>query len=173
LAATYHADQLRTHLSYLEARDRRQDRLAHTLSQGHPATIFLSLNIPGGEKAPPGSKALYHWMLGELTAAIAGVLVLETACDRLGPYALLAADGDALAVKRQCMALETRHPAARLVDLDVYAADGVPIGRAVLALPARACLVCTETAVDCMRAKRHAPGAVIAKAHELLAHFRT
>jgi len=112
-------------------------------------------------------------MLGELSAAIPGVLVLETACDLLGPYALLAADGDALALKRQCIALETRHPAARLVDLDVYAADGAPIGRAALALPARACLVCAEAAVDCMRVKRHEACTVIAKAHELLAQFRT
>ncbi len=160
-------------LNYLEARDRRQDGLAQHLSQGHPATIFLSLNIPGSEKSPPGAKALYHWLLGELTAAFPGRVILRMASDLLGPYAIIAVDLEPALVKKRCMTLENRHPAARLADLDVYAADGTQLGRQALALPARTCLLCSATAVDCMRAKRHAPDEVIAKANELLADFRT
>lgn len=165
-------DQLRTH-PYLDARDRRQDGLAQHLSQGHPATIFLSLNIPGSEKSPPGAKALYHRLLGELAATFSGLRVLRTASDLLGPYAVIAVDLDPTAVKKRCIILETAHPAARLVDLDVYAADGAQIGRRELALPARACLVCRAAAVDCMRGKHHAPDEVIARAYDLLADFRT
>ena len=159
--------------NYLEARDRRQDALAQYLSQGHPATIFLSLNIPGSEKSPPGAQALYHWLLGDLAATFPSLLILRTASDLLGPYAIMAVDIDPTVVKKSCMALETRHPVARLADLDVYAADGAQLGRKELTLPARACLVCSAAAVDCMRAKRHAPDEVIAKANELLAQFRT
>ncbi len=158
---------------YLEARDRRQDGLAQHLSQGHPATIFLSLNIPGSEKSPPGAKALYHWLLGELAVTFPGQLILRTASDLLGPYAIIAVKLDPTVVKKKCMRLETMHPAARLADLDVYAADGTQVGRKELALPARACLVCNAAAVDCMRDRRHPPEEVIARTNELLAHFRT
>jgi holo-ACP synthase CitX len=173
LAATHHADQLRTHPSYLDARDRRRDALAQNLSRGHQATIFLSLNIPGSEKNPPGAKALYHWLLGELATSFSGLRILRTASDLLGPYAIMAIALDPTAAKKSCIVLETSHRAARLADLDVYAADGVQIGRSCLGLPARACLVCSAAAVDCMRAKRHPPDEVIAKTNELLAYFRT
>jgi holo-ACP synthase len=161
------------HASYLEARDVRQDALTQYLSQGHPATIFLSLNIPGAEKSPPGAKALYHWLLGELAASFADLRILRTANDLLGPYAIIAVDLDPALVKKSCIALEGSQAATRLADLDVYAADGTQIGRRALAMPARACLVCDGRAVDCMRAKRHAPDEVIAKANALLAAFRT
>jgi holo-ACP synthase len=159
--------------NYLEARDERQDGLAQHLGQGHPATIFLSLNIPGSEKSPPGAKALYHWLLSELTAALPGRVILRMASDLLGPYAIVAVDADPLQVKKACMDIENSHSAARLADLDVYAADGKQIGRQAFAVPARACLVCDAAAVDCMRRKRHAPEDVIAKANALLADFRT
>ena len=160
-------------LSYLEARDRRHDGLAQYLSQGHRATIFLSLNIPGSEKSPPGAQALYHGLLGELVATFPGLRILRTASDLLGPYAIMTVDLDPMVVKKHCIILETGHPAARLADLDVYAADGVQIGRQALALPARACLLCGAPAVDCMRSRAHPQDDVIAKANELLADFRT
>ena len=160
-------------LEFLEARDARQEGLAQHLSQGHPATIFLSLNIPGSEKSPPGAKALYHWLLGELAAAFPERVILRMASDLLGPYAIVAVDLDPKVAKKRCMAIENSHPAVRLADLDVYAMDGTQLGRQALALPARACLVCNAAAVDCMRTKRHTPDEVIAKANALLADFRT
>ena len=48
----------RSRRSYLDARDSRQDALAWALGRGHPATLFLALNIPGGDKTPPGAEAL-------------------------------------------------------------------------------------------------------------------
>jgi holo-ACP synthase CitX len=160
-------------LEFLLARDTRQDGIAQHLSEGHRATLFVSLNIPGGQKCPPGAKALYHWLLGELAAAFPALLILRTASDLLGPYAIIALDLDPTVVKKKCIALETSHPAARLADLDVYPASGVQIGRSQLGLPPRTCLVCGAAAADCMRAKRHPLDEVITKANELLAHFRT
>lgn len=135
--------------------------------------LFLSLNIPGQEKAPPGAEALFLWMMERLCASFPGLVCLTEASDVLGPYALLGLDADPLAVKKRCVGLETDHPSSRLTDLDVYAADGRQIDRGSLALQGRSCLVCDQRAVDCIRAKRHSFEETLCKVHELLAPFRT
>lgn len=143
------------------------------MGKGFPATLFLSLNIPGPEKAPPGAEALFSWVMRELVSAFPQRLVICETRDLLGPYAILGVDGDPSAVKRRCVDLESGQPASRLIDLDVYARDGAQVGRAALGLAARSCLVCDQPAVDCMRTGRHSFNETIGKVHELLAPFRT
>lgn len=158
--------------NFLDARDSRQETLAQALSKGYPATLFLSLNIPGIEKTPPGSEALFFWVLDELSVAFPGLQTLAAQHDALGPCAILGIDADPLDVKKRCIALETEHPSARLIDLDVYAADASQIDRKRLGLPGRSCLVCSLAAVECIRTKRHSFEEIISRVHELLALFR-
>lgn len=141
------------------------------LSEGHPATVFASLNIPGQEKAPAGSSALFLSMLDRLACVFPDLSMRENSSDALGPYAIVALKTDPQTAKKRCIALETGHPAARLIDLDVYSAMGVQIDRASLGFGARSCLVCPCPAVDCIRLKRHSLAEVIAKTHELLSTF--
>ena len=131
----------------------------------------MSLNIPGREKTPAGSQAFFLSIFDQLVLDFPGALVLEKSLDALGPYAIIALKIDPRAAKRRCIALETGHPAARLIDLDVYSPAGVQIDRASLGVAARSCLVCQSSAVDCIRSKRHSLEDVIAKTHELLSSF--
>lgn len=163
----------RSSRNYLEARDSRQDALAQALSSGHPATLFLSLNIPGPEKMPPGAEALFFWMLDQLPAHFANPAIECETSDLLGPYAILGINADPIAVKEACIQLEAEHPSSRLIDLDVYAIDGTQIDRGCLGHESRSCLVCDQRAVDCIRSKRHSFEETLCKVHELLAPFRT
>jgi holo-ACP synthase CitX len=146
--------------------------LTRALRAGHPATVFLSLNIPGWEKTPPGAAALFSWMSGRVDAEFPAAVRLVSLSDALGPYLILGVDDDPAAVKRRCIGLETGHPSVRLIDLDVYTPAGGQLDRASQGLAARPCLVCDERAVDCIRARRHGFDEVIAQVHELLAPFR-
>jgi holo-ACP synthase len=158
--------------SILRARDRRQEALARALSRGFQATIFLSLNIPGPEKIPSGSKDLFLWALEKLQECFPDVTTYKKCSDALGHYSIMGVDRSPIEVKEHCMGLEIRNPSARLIDLDVYSANGVQIDRKSLDFPARPCLVCREDAVECMRLQRHLLNEVISKAHELLARFK-
>ena len=131
----------------------------------------MSLNIPGREKTPPGSEAFFLSIFDQLVQASPGSSLLEKSSDALGPYAIIALPIDPREAKMRCIALEASHPAARLIDLDVYSASGVQIDRASLSVAARSCLVCQSPAVDCIRLKRHSLEEVIAKTHELLSSF--
>lgn len=156
----------------LAAREARQELLSRALSAGRPATLFVSLNLPGPDKSPPGATGLFRRGCAQIAETFHGSLLVATDCDALGHFTLRVLDADPLAVKRLCIAIEESQPAGRLLDLDVYSAATVQIGRASLGLPARRCLVCDQPAVDCMRTRRHAVAEVIAQAHALLAHFR-
>ncbi|NVN91618.1 MAG: citrate lyase holo-[acyl-carrier protein] synthase [Desulfuromonadales bacterium] len=155
----------------MAARDRRQELLDRQLASGCPATLFLSLNIPGTDKHPPGVEALFAWALARLKVLFPDLITLSKAIDYLGPYALLALHQEALSVKQQCMALETSHPAARLIDLDVYDQNGTQLGRSALALPPRPCLVCHQPAFDCIRLGRHRMEEVVEIVEQLLMDF--
>ena len=160
-------------LEILGARDGRQDALNQALGAGHPATLFLSLNIPGREKSPPGAEAFFLWMSGRVGTEFPAAATLAASSDALGPYLILGLDDDPVAVKRRCIGLETGHPSSRLIDLDVYTSAGVQVDRASLGLAARTCLVCDQRAVDCIRTRRHGFEEIVARTHELLAPFRT
>jgi holo-ACP synthase CitX len=97
---------------------------------------------------------------------------IDKACDALGPYALLGINQAAVEVKQHCMDLETAHPVARLLDLDVFDAQGRQIDRSGLSLPPRPCLVCSQPALECIRLQRHSYPELVEKAHELLSYFR-
>lgn len=159
----------------LAARDARQARLDRALRQALAGklatTVFVSLAIPGADKAPPGADGLLAWAIGEALRRMASAALLETGDDAAGPWALLGIGEDAARVKALCIGVEESRPAARLVDLDVYQADGRQVGRAELGRAARPCLLCAEPAVDCIRLRRHASAQIVEKAHELVAAF--
>ena len=158
--------------SILAARDSRQELLDKQFTGGCPVSIFLSLNIPGENKNPAGSEALFAWALDRLKDTFPDLVMLADGVDPLGPYALLAHSQEARLVKLRCVALETSHPAARLIDLDVYDSHGLQFGRSALSLPPRPCLVCHHPAVDCIRLGRHSLEEVAGRALRLLTGFK-
>ena len=158
--------------SLLAARDRRQAVLDRALKEnGQNAVVFLSLNIPGIDKTPTGAAALFAWALGEFAMLCSADAAPLAGQDSLGYFALAVSRLDPPALKRAAMALETAQPAARLLDLDVYRSSGAAVGRRELGLPPRACPLCDQPAVDCMRLQRHAREDVINKVYELLKNF--
>lgn len=158
---------------FLAAREARQELLSRALCAGRPAVLFVSLNLPGPDKSPPGATGLFRRGCEQIAETFHGSVLVITDHDVLGHFALRVLDADPLAVKRLCIDIEESQPAARLLDIDVYSSETVQIGRACLGLPARRCLLCDQPAVDCIRVKRHSFYEVIDKTHELLAHFRT
>jgi holo-ACP synthase CitX len=155
----------------LAAREARQAAIDRW--RGAAGTVVaVALAVPGIEKAPPGAAGLMAWAVAVLGRELPGARRLSATWDALGPFELWSAPGAAAEVKRRCITVEGAAPAARLVDLDVYSPEGLQVDRASLALPARACLCCAEPARDCIRAGRHRPEDVVARAHRLLADFR-
>jgi holo-ACP synthase len=158
--------------SILAARERRQEQLDERISGGCQATVFLSLNIPGVEKSPPGASALFSWALRSILAECPDAGNPVQGSDPLGPYAVISLNREAVEVKRRCIVLENTNPFARLIDLDVYCANGRPVDRAALRIPPRPCLLCRLPAVECIRQRRHGAVELAGRRDELLSYFR-
>ena len=154
-------------VSFLAARDARQAVLDRELGSG-TTLVALSLGVPGPDKAPPGAAALFAWAWQVVAEAFPGARLIARRDDALGPFALWAVPIEARGAKLRCVALESSRPAARLVDLDVYAGDGAPADRAALDLPPRACLCCAEPARECIRLGRHPFPELVQRARALL-----
>ena len=150
------------------ARDRRQDLLNESLSEGYPATDFLSLNIPGAEKNPPGAERLFSWALRFLLSEYPDRENVVQSSDPLGPFAIFLLNREAAEVKRSCITMEVSQPFARLIDLDIFDGSGHPVDRAILGIHPRTCLLCDQAAVDCIRLQRHAAEEVLERSYELL-----
>jgi holo-ACP synthase len=141
-------------ISLLEARDRRQAMLEGMFPAQFPATILFSLNLPGDEKVGGRAERLFAWGERALCQALPVVAVVRRS-DSLGPFALYRTELSAGEAKRRAIALESGHPAGRLLDLDIYDPCGRQVDRAALGLPPRSCLLCPEPALACIRGKRH------------------
>jgi holo-ACP synthase len=158
--------------SILAARERRQEQLDERISGGYAATVFLSLNISGENKNPPGASALFSWALRSILAEFPDTGNPVQGSDPLGPYAVIALNQAAVEVKRRCIVLENTNPFARLIDLDVYCANGRPVDRAKLGMPPRPCLLCRLPAVECIRLQRHGATELAWRRDELLSYFK-
>ena len=158
--------------SIITTRDRRQELLEAYLKRDYPATVFLSLNIPGTEKNPPGAESLFSRALHGFFTAFPDAGMLARDRDLLGPYAFISLNQDPACVKRRCIDMESADPFARLIDFDIFNESGCQVGRAALGLPPRSCLVCDLPAVECIRLRRHGAAEVKGRADELLALCR-
>jgi holo-ACP synthase len=158
-------DALRT--SLLAARDSRQALLDGMFPAPFPATVMLSLNLPGDEKGGARAERLFAWGEAALVEELATVGVVRGS-DSLGPFALYRSGLPALEVKRLAIELESRHPAGRLLDLDVYDPSGKAVNRASLQLSPRSCLLCPEPALACIREQRHTMEALKGRAETVI-----
>ncbi|QWV93122.1 citrate lyase holo-[acyl-carrier protein] synthase [Geomonas oryzisoli] len=159
------SDALRN--SLLAARDRRQELLDGLFPTPFPATVMLSLNLPGPEKSGARAERLFAWGEEALLAALKVTPALRGS-DALGPFAIYHTRLPATQVKRLGIALETRHPAGRLLDLDIYDHSGKQVGRAELDIAPRSCLICCEPALACIHAKRHSTEELVLKTRAVI-----
>jgi len=159
------SDALRS--SLLTARDRRQALLERQFPLSRAALVMLSLNLPGDRKTGARAERLFHWGERVLAAALP-VEPIHVERDALGPFALYGVALEARQAKLAAIAVETAHPAGRLLDLDLYDASGRPVSRASLGISPRACLLCQEAALACIRAQRHDSALLMARADAVI-----
>ena len=95
-------------------------------------------------------------LLREAGAFLATLPVVSSRAtsDADGPHLLAVVNLEGADLKRHALQYEAS-PAGALLDLDVTGADGLDLSRHDYGLPPRPCLVCGQTARECVRARRH------------------
>jgi holo-ACP synthase/triphosphoribosyl-dephospho-CoA synthase len=137
----------------LAAKEARRDRQECLRRRFRLPIVSITINMPGVVKDYPILRQLCDYAVQEVKARLA-VLAEERVNPSTGPEALLAVSGDPREIKAIAMIIEEGNDFGRLLDIDVFAVDGMLISRHDKGA-GRQCLVCGELAVVCMREKRH------------------
>ena len=155
----------------LEARDRRSEKQLALVNEWPDRTLVcMTVVLPGPVKRDARS----------LKVAEAGVqavqLMLSPVYHELfdletGFEGYFIVDGALLDIKKACCEIENEHPYGRLMDLDVLEPVGdtvVPVSRDRVGESPRRCLLCDRPARECMRARSHTYGEVLAAIDRML-----
>ena len=177
----------------LQSRDERARRQRELLA-GYPGKTLICFTVipPGAVKRSDGSlavaaagRAALHDAFSaadasspEVAGAAAPELFEESRDLETGFEMYMVVDIPAEEVKRICCDIEDTHPLGRLMDIDVITEmrqDGAlaepsprPMTRAEVGLPERRCLICERPARECIRARRHTAGELLARYNEIL-----
>ena len=164
-----------TPVSAWELLDSRESRAAlqRTLLASHRVPLVcVTLNIPGAVKCFPLADRLFHWGMAQAEAIFLAMhwRVTERQDRTLptGYEGFFAVDAPPELLKIRLTELEEGAPQARLLDLDVLAADGGKADRASVGLPPRRCFLCGEQAAACARSRAHSSEALSTYAKTVL-----
>ncbi|TDQ59404.1 holo-ACP synthase/triphosphoribosyl-dephospho-CoA synthase [Mesocricetibacter intestinalis] len=143
----------------LEAREQRNLRMAKYLCRYRLPLLSLTINAVGEVKKNAMTDYLFEKSLEKLTALFQQLALIPTKCriytPASGQQALFILPTDAEALKKAVIMLEQESYLGRLWDIDVIAADGIPLSRQRLGFPPRSCLLCRDEAKICARSGRH------------------
>lgn len=160
--------------SLLAARESRAEIIRYSLAQGEAqvsppwSLLFLSTNVPGRDKHRPGLPHILERTARTIEMRWPARRVARTGIDALGPYEVHLIPQDSGEVKLEAVRIESRTPGGRLLDLDVYRADGTPVRRVELGIPERPCFACSQPARECILLRRHDPTSLIEAADSIL-----
>lgn len=164
---TEHNVTLADILACKEERRRRQNDLR---AETGANIISITINMPGPVKDRPVLRLLRDYAVQAVSAGLDVIRESNINADT-GPEALIAVAGDAAALKAAAVKVEEDRPFGRLLDIDVFSADGELISRCREGRQ-RQCLLCGRPAVECMRERRHTLAELGAKVEALLALFQ-
>lgn len=142
----------------LQAKEQRRDRQVAFRKKYAYTLVSITINMPGAEKDTVATRLLCDYAIQTLREETTVVAVSQCYL-RTGPEALLAIDGEARAIKALCMGLEEQRLFGRLLDLDVFTAEGSLLSRQEQG-GGRGCFVCGGPVTVCMRERRHGQMAI-------------
>ncbi len=153
----------------LAAKEERQKRQKRMLSEYGTAIASITLNIPGPEKDGPVLRQLCDYAISAMQARLE-IAAMERVNLPTGPEAILAVRSGASAVKQIAVSLEDEHAFSRLLDIDVFDAEGRQLSRQTSG-SYRSCLLCELPAAVCMRERKHGAEEIMAAVQGLLRQF--
>ena len=160
----------------LKSRDARVARQAELLSL-YPgkAVICLTVILPGPEKRDWRSQRIAIAAVSALKEEFrAHLLFCEERDLDTGFEGYYVADISPFEAKHRCCTIEDTHPLGRLMDIDVIVPSETtvqPLGREVLGMPPRKCLLCGNEVRRCIRARTHNTEELLAKITEMVDNY--
>lgn len=153
----------------LAAKEARSQRQQEMLKKYGLPLVSITINMPGPVKDFPVLRRLCDYAAVQIQRDFKTLEVRQLYLPT-GPEALLAVNCAAQELKAKAVAIEEGQPFGRLLDIDVFTAEGSLVSRRQQG-QSRACLVCGQDTITCMREKRHQLADLTAAVNKLLVNF--
>ena len=154
----------------LEAKEARASRQKALLKQYGCSLASITANLPGPNKNRPATLALVQYGVSTL-AELFEAAFQETQALITGATGFVCCRTPAEVLKRAAVAIEETSSFGRLLDVDVFTAEGVLLSRGEPAEQKRRCFLCERPAIVCMREHRHSAAELEAAVQVMLRDF--
>lgn len=163
------------YLKILESKENRFNKQEELIKKYPYSLICFTLNIPGPEK----DNMLIRGIHKEGRKAIEDVLnrynlqiyYKETRYTETGPEAFISVDTEATELKNHMVYIEDSHPLGRIFDIDVFDKKHNQISRVIIKKSLRKCLLCNDSAIECIRNNKHTYSELIKKIEEMCVSY--
>ena len=154
----------------LASKEERAAQQCALLERYGGSLASITVNLPGPHKNRPEAVKLVQYAVDTLAelfeATFQQVQVLPT-----GPVGFVCCSAPAEVLKRAAVAVEETSSFGRLLDVDVFNAEGKLLSRGEQADSKRRCFLCDQPALVCMREQRHTAAELEAAVQAMLYEF--
>jgi holo-ACP synthase/triphosphoribosyl-dephospho-CoA synthase len=137
----------------LEAKEERFSRQKAYRKKYESILVSITINMPGAVKDKPILRRLRDFAVQEISKRLE-IVVEERVNLRTGPEAFAVIKNEGWLVKKAAIEIEEAHPFSRLLDIDVFEADGHLLSRRDQGRQ-RGCFVCGGDSNMCRRSGTH------------------
>jgi len=159
------------------ARERRVVYQKKLLKKYDLPLLSITLNIPGAEKDNEQIRKIFQICLRAVKNELrknenTRCLFEQKHFTAAGPEGFFIIKGlSEKELKKIAISVEDVHPLGRLFDIDVVSRNGHKIYRKDVGNPLRKCIICKNTAIDCIASRKHSRKEVIKIVREMINDF--
>lgn len=156
----------------LEDREKRYNDILYLSKKYDLPVVCGKLNYPGRDKntieANRAFEILHRIFIEKFSI---NTVFLKELKGYDGRSIIAAVDMPFEAVKAAAVEIEDGSEIGRIFDVDVYTQDGSSIGREVLGITPRKCIICSENARICIRSGRHSVMETLGRINEIINNY--
>lgn len=153
----------------LEDREKRYNYILELLKKYNLPVVCGKVNYPGENKNTIEANRAYEILISIIKEKFKMETVFSAELEGFdGRSILTVIDMLPKDIKYITARIEDGSELGRIFDMDVYINDGTSIGRELIGLPSRKCIICKEDARICVRSGRHSLQETLKRINEII-----
>ncbi|UUV18775.1 citrate lyase holo-[acyl-carrier protein] synthase [Fusobacteria bacterium ZRK30] len=141
-------------MDILDARENRAYLQEELIKKFNLPLLVIRANYPGIDKNNKTTTYIIEMMYETILSRVSPINIKKIDSFE-GIVYLLSIDTPPSQLKKMTVDIETTHPLGRLVDIDILDLKNHTLSRTDLGSPPRRCFICSDSAHNCVRSKKH------------------
>ncbi len=156
----------------LEDRERRYNNILDMSRKYDLHVVCGKINYPGKDKNTIEAYRAFEILLKIIKEKFCMKTLFSKELKGFDGRSILAAvDMPPEAIKKITVEIEDTSELGRIFDIDLYLKDGNSIGRDMINIPPRKCIICDEDARICVRSGKHSLNQILNRINEIINNY--